>query len=60
MKAKIQADHERRFEAQARQAQAWYRLTCPSCGSAVDVAHERTRAWCTRHPNRIEMERSAS
>jgi endogenous inhibitor of DNA gyrase (YacG/DUF329 family) len=35
-------------------------LICPVCGQSVDVAHEPTRAWCTKHPSRIEMERSAS
>ena len=54
MKAEVRAEHERRFEAQARR---WYRLTCPVCAQSVDVAHERTRAWCTKHPpTRVEME----
>jgi endogenous inhibitor of DNA gyrase (YacG/DUF329 family) len=35
-------------------------LTCPVCGQSVHVAHERTRAWCTKHSSRIEMERTAS
>jgi hypothetical protein len=57
VKTKVSRELEHRFEAQTRR---WYRLTCPRCGSEVDVANERTRAWCCRHPIRVEMERSAS
>ena len=54
MKAKVKAEHERRFEAEHRR---WHRLVCPVCHQSVDVAHERTRAWCTKHhPTRVEME----
>jgi hypothetical protein len=56
--AKVRAELERRFEAEVRSR--WVRLTCPRCGSSVDVAQPHTQAWCTKHKEPTEMERSAT